>query len=239
MRLRLLAYLVLPAISAIAQGTPKSIALTDKSTVQGTPKSIALTYKSTVPPEDISKALRKECPSVSITSDVAKSDYTLEVIRTDLKTGQDSFDLTLIDRDGKTFRTASTPSLANAMKDVCHAIFIATGGQRSESSAPPKQGKTAVVVEVVDTQNLTLDARGGGIVGGIVGRTTHTDTSTIHVIVNGEHALLDCYERRKGCTTIGPGRYYGELEGESVWVNYEMPLTHKAVRNHYRIAGSW
>jgi hypothetical protein len=218
---------------------------------QETPKSIALTEKSNVPPKDISKALQKECPNVSITTDVTKSDYTLEVIKkTDPKVGQDSFNLTLVDRDGKAFRPASTPSLGNAAKDVCHAIFIAAGGQRGpELPAPSKQGKkTAVMVEVVDTQNLTqsVDARGdmsGGIVGGIVagtaGRRTHTDTSTIHVIVSGEHVLLDCYERRKGCTTMGPGKYYGELDGDSIWVNYQMPLTHKTVRNHYVIAGSW
>jgi hypothetical protein len=183
---------------------------------QETPKSIALTEKSNVPPKDISKALQKECPNVSITTDVTKSDYTLEAIKkTDPKVGQDSFNLTLVDRDGKAFRPASTSSLGNAAKDVCHFIFLAAGGQRGP--APSKQGKkTAVMVEVVDTQNLTqsVDARGdmsGGIVGGIVamttGRQTHTDTSTIHVIVNGEHVLLDCYERRKGCTAMGPSKY--------------------------------
>jgi hypothetical protein len=200
-------------------------------------------------PKDILKALQKECPNVSITVDVAKSDYTLEAIKKAApKAGQDSFDLTLLDRDGKAFRTGSTPSLGYAAKDVCHAIFVAAGGQRPEPPAPSKQGKTAVIVEVVDTQNLTqsVDARGdlsGGIVGGIVagttGRRTHTDTSTIHVIVNGEHALLDCYEHRKGCTTMGPGKYYGELDGESIWVDYQLPLTHKTVRNHYVIAGGW
>jgi hypothetical protein len=68
---------------------------------------------------------------------------------------------------------------------------------------------------------------------------TLTDTSTIHVIVNGERALLDCYEHRKGCTTMGPGKYHEELDGESIWVDYQLPLTHKTVRNHYVIAGGW
>lgn len=47
------------------------------------------------------------------------------------------------------------------------------------------------------------------VVNGTTGRRTHTDTSTIYVIVNREHALLDCYERRTGCATLGPGKYYG------------------------------
>jgi hypothetical protein len=202
---------------------------------QDVPKSIALTNKSNVPPGDISKEFQKRCPEVGVTNDLTKSDYTLEAIKTPRKgvLGETSytFDLTVFDRDGNTFHSAwidSMLSLGDAVKLVCHAI------------------KTAVIVEVVDTQTLTesVDVRGTGT--GIVavgraltGRRTHTDTSSIYVIVNGEHATLDCYERRTGCATIGPGKYYGELDGGSLWVNYEMPLTHKALRNHYVIAGSW
>lgn len=189
---------------------------------QDTPKTIALTDKSTVPVKDISKSILKECSTVSITNDVTKSDYTLEAT---------SFSVTLFDRDGKTVRSSNwSDSLGKAVKDICHAI------------------QTAVIVEVVDTQNLTQshDARGdttGGaaatVVNDMTGRRTHTDTSTIYVIVKGEHALLDCYERRTGCATIGPGKYYGELDRDGIWVNYEMPIIHKQVRNHYKIAGSW
>ena len=219
MRLKLFACLVLlSAIPVLAQDTPKSVALTDTSDI---------------PAKDILKALKKECPNVSITNDVTKSDYTLEAVKRKGGGGgifAKSFDLALFDRDGGIFIAASNDNLSDSVKDVCHAI------------------KTSVIVEVVDTQNLTQskDARGdtsGGVVGAVVngttGRRTHTDTSTIYVIVNGEHALLDCYERRTGCTTIGPGKYYGQLKGTSIWVNYEMPLTHKPLRNHYVIAGSW
>ncbi len=191
---------------------------------QSTPKLIALTDNSDVPDKDISKSLRKECPNVSITKDVTKSDYTLEAMVA-------SFNLTLFDRDGKTVRSGTSMDyLDNAVKDICHAI------------------QTAVIVEVVDTQRLTQsqDARGdtsGGIVGTVVnsqtGRRTHTDASTLNVIVKGEHALLDCYERRTGCATIGPGRYYGEQDGDGIWISYQMPITHKQLRNHYKIAGSW
>ena len=204
---------------------------------QNAPKTIALTDNSTVPPQEILKPLQKDCPNVSIVKDATKSDYTLEAItkRTghqgleEMETVETS-ELTLFDRDGKTFRSTATTSLGNSVKDICHAI------------------KTFVLVEVVDTQNLTQsrDARGdtsggvaGTVVNGLTGRRTHTDASTIYVIVNGEHALLDCYERRTGCATIGPGKYYGEHDGESIWVSYQMPITHKQVRNHYKIAGSW
>lgn len=201
------------------------------------PRSIALSKKSDVSPADISKNLRKGCPNVSISDDATTSEYTLEAVKkTDPRDrGIDGnepvvfFDLTLVDRDGRAVRYTSTPSLGGAVKDVCHAI------------------NTGVVVEVVDTRTQTQseDVRGSGgalvpaVIAATTGRRTHTDTDTIYVIVNGEHAVLDCYERRTGCATIGPGKYFGELEGESLWVNYEMPLSHKALRNHYKVAGSW
>ncbi|HEY4842166.1 MAG TPA: hypothetical protein VIH78_09370 [Terriglobales bacterium] len=212
------------AIPVLAQTAPKSIALTDTSDISA---------------KDILKALSKECPNVSITNDASKSDYTLDATKrkSDDKRESDegglwgkTFYLTLLDRDGVTFIAASDQHLGKAAKDVCHAI------------------KTSVSVEVVDTETLTqsVDVRGntsGGLAGAIVnsttGRRTHTDTSKIYVIVNGEHALLDCYERRTGCTTIGPGKYYGQFDGGSIWINYQMPLTHKPLRNHYAIAGSW
>ncbi|MGD0212981.1 MAG: hypothetical protein ABSB87_07100 [Terriglobales bacterium] len=199
---------------------------------QNNPKILALTSESNISVKDILALLPKECPSVSIVNDVAKSDYMLEAIKRKGRGGflNKLFDLTLFDREGGIFIASSNDNLRDSVKDVCHAI------------------KTSVLVEVVDTQTLTQsrDARGdtsGGAVAAAVnattGRRTHTDTSTISVIVNGEHALLDCYERRTGCTTIAPGKYYGQLDGGSIWVNYEMPLTHKPVRNHYKIAGSW
>jgi|HubBroStandDraft_6_1064221.scaffolds.fasta_scaffold00625_17 hypothetical protein len=137
-----------------------------------------------------------------------------------------------------------------APKDVAEVLrkVWATDGDNSVKKDVCPTTKTSVLVEVVDAQNLTQsqDTRGdtsGGAVGTVVnsltGRRTHTDASTIYVIVNGEHALLDCYERRTGCATIGPGKYTGELDGDSIWVNYEMPITHKPLRNHYKIAGSW
>jgi hypothetical protein len=210
--------ILLSAVQAIAQDAPKSIALSKTSSVSHA---------------EISTLLQKGCPHVSITDDPTKGDYTLEATaKHDLKAApheQDSFDLTLFDRDGKLLRSTSNSGLGGAVKDMCNAI------------------KTGVIVEIVDSRTLTqsVDVRGSGgalvpaVVNATTGRRTHTDTDTIYVIVNGEHALLDCYERRKGCTTIAPGKYYGELEGGSLWVNYEMPLTHKPLRNHYKVAGSW
>jgi hypothetical protein len=92
---------------------------------QDTPKRIALTEKSDVPTADILKGLQKECPNVSITNDVTKSDYTLEAIKkTRLADGTeyDHFALTLFDRDGKAVYSTSTRRVGNAVKDVCTFI---------------------------------------------------------------------------------------------------------------------
>ena len=210
---------LLSAISVAAQDAPRSIALTDKSDV---------------PADSISKSLRKECPNVSMVKDAAKSDYTLEaVLLVEFPPGygsmrQDTYNLSLFDREGKIVRSTSTSSLGGSVKDLCHAI------------------KAFVMVEVVDTQNLTHsgDTRvaitsGATIVSRPLGRETHTDSASLNVIINGEHALLDCYERATGCSTIAPGKYYGERKDDGIWVSYQMPITHKPVRNHYKIAGSW
>ena len=93
---------------------------------QDTPKRIALTDKSDVPTADILKGLQKECPNVSITNDVTKSDYTLEAMKKtnfDKGTEYDRFDLTLFDRDGNAVYSTSTRRVGNAVKDVCHAIY--------------------------------------------------------------------------------------------------------------------
>jgi hypothetical protein len=109
--LKSLTFLVLlSAIPGLARDTPRRIALTDKSDV---------------PTADILKGLQKECPNVSITNDVTKSDHTLEAIaKTRLYQGTTivRFDLTLFDRDGNAVYSTSTRRIDNAVKDVCHAI---------------------------------------------------------------------------------------------------------------------
>lgn len=64
---------------------------------------------------------------------------------------ESSFDLTALDGDGNTFHSAiDRTSFGNGVKELCHAL------------------KTSVMIEVVDTQNLTQstdvrgDASGGG-----------------------------------------------------------------------------
>jgi hypothetical protein len=207
---------------------------------QNAPKLIYLSEQSSIDAKDIAKHLQKECPNTTFTTDKKKNDYILEAGTSVLppqdntSEKQTSNDLVLFDRDHLLIRASSTTNLGNAVKDICHAI------------------KNAILIEVVDSQIMTesLDARGvsggtgvAGAVGTIVnettGRRTHTDNSLLYVTANGEHAILDCYERRKGCTPIGNGKYYAEFDGESIWVDFRMPLIHVYVRNHYVVSGGW
>jgi hypothetical protein len=201
---------------AFAQDTAKSIALTDKSNVR------------------VLQALqkKKECRNIDVINDRNKSDFTLEAIthkRSDAAWGTD-WDVTLFDHEGTMIRSVTMPSLDDAVKTLCRAL------------------DTVVVVEVVDPENLmqSVDLRGAGtalpgFINTVTGRRTHTDATSMAVIVKGEHALLDCFEHRKGCVPIGPGKYYGEFDPDkrSIWVNHDIPLTHDHVRDHYVIAGSW
>ncbi|HTW57018.1 MAG TPA: hypothetical protein VMD99_02685 [Terriglobales bacterium] len=175
------------------------------------------------------KSLRKGCPDVTITQDTTKSDYIVDAIKKPDSNSGVEYRLVLSDHSHKIVGS-SEASLTASVRDICHAIV------------------GALIVEVVDSQNLTQsqDTRGntsggaaGAVVNGLTGRRTHTDNSMVYVIINGEHALLDCYERRKGCTPVGPGKYTGQRDGNSIWISYEMPVTHEPVRNHYKIAGGW
>ncbi len=118
------------------------------------------------------------------------------------------------------------------------------------SSMVLAKNKETVEIEVVSVDNSTIhtDLNGtGGSAGanlGIAlagGKHTNTDASTMLAIINGEHAKLDCFEHHKGCKTVAPGKCVGELDSKTggIWLTFEMPLTHKNVRNHYIVAGGW
>ncbi|HUA15414.1 MAG TPA: hypothetical protein VMG31_08955 [Verrucomicrobiae bacterium] len=197
--------------------------------------AISVTAGSNISSEDLQKVLSKVCPNANIISEESQSDYSLEAIKKTTRPHLSiehitEFDLTLFDHDGNTFTSVADSSLRHGFKELCRDVG------------------NLVPIEVVDTRTLTFssDTRGdtsGGIVGTVVnsetGRRTHTDESSIYVIVRGEHALLDCYERHTGCSTMGPRKYYGRVKGDGIWVSYRMPITHQPVQNHYKLAGSW
>jgi hypothetical protein len=202
---------------------------------QSTVKSVFLSNKSDVKAEEISKLLPKACPNVRIVADATKADYTLDATNQTTRPGLGierirTFDLTLHDPAGITVRGASESSLKSALKELCDGLL------------------KVVLIDIVDAKTLTLstDVRGdttnglgGALASSLTGRRTHTDATSIYIVLNGEHALLDCYEHRTGCATIAPGKYYGQVRGDGIWIDYEMPITHEPMRNHYKLAGSW
>jgi hypothetical protein len=89
----------------------------------GTPqksKQITLTDKSDIPTSDILRGFQKYCPNVTITNDLAKSDYTIEAVKKDRLYHHCGF--TLFDHDGKAIYSTETAQVSNAVKNVCQAI---------------------------------------------------------------------------------------------------------------------
>ena len=68
---------------------------------------------------------------------------------------------------------------------------------------------------------------------------TYTSAYRMKVIINGENALLECWNRPQNCTYLGSQVYDGELSGKDIWISSQVPVTHKQVRDHWRIIGSW
>lgn len=74
----------------------------------------------------------------------------------------------------------------------------------------------------------------------LVGSRTRDVVFGVNAIVNGEHAKLTCMENHHGCTAVGPGTYDAEFDGKNtLWIISSQPLTHKVIRDHYKLAGSW
>lgn len=211
---------------------------------------------SAVPAADVLKILQrtKECnPEQPLTVEVLK-----DPIWTDWKGSKGAFTVSFFDANGVAIPVQSknsgalyTPSGVAAGAPIADQVMVTSTSENLSHAIKQacKFVKTLIVVQVMDATNLTLtkDARGTGqnlgevVANDLTGRVTHTDATTMYVIANGERALLDCFEHRKGCTPLGPGTYYGNLDVDkrSIWVNHTLPLTHQRLRDHYVIAGAW
>jgi len=72
-----------------------------------------------------------------------------------------------------------------------------------------KKKLITVKVEVVEPTTTFQELAGNR--GSILGRRTGIDSVSLKVIINGDHALLRCYENHQGCNTLGPGTYDAEV----------------------------
>jgi hypothetical protein len=120
--------------------------------------------------------------------------------------------------------------------------------------ASAKKKLVTVKVEVVD-QTTIFDEKYGNR-GSVLGRRTGIESVSVRVIINGDHALLRCYENHQGCNTLGPGTYDAEVSvpkctecsgrdtsgkgsDPDVWIYYIQPLDHRRFREHWRVSGTW
>ena len=209
---------------------------------------------SAVPAADVLKILQrtKECnPGKPVTVEVLK-------LHSEGPMGGREFSVSFYDANGVAIPVQSkntgalySPSGVAAGAPIADQVMVTSTNEYLSHAIKQacKFVKTLIVVQVMDATNLTLstDARGTGqnlgaqVANDLTGRVTHTDATTMYVIVNGERALVDCFEHRKGCTPLAPGTYYGNLDVDkrSIWINHTLPLTHQRLRDHYVIAGAW
>lgn len=113
----------------------------------------------------------------------------------------------------------------------------------------------SVKVEVVSDEGMQGTFQGEGAIGAAIGRRVLTDAWTMKVIVNGDHAILKCYENHHPCHFLGVGTYDGELETHrkkeweyggggkpkdpDLWIHYIRPIDHVDIREHRTVSGSW
>lgn len=117
-----------------------------------------------------------------------------------------------------------------------------------------------VKVDVVDQPEGSRGSVQGGtngslvaaVAGAAIGRRVVTDAWTMKVIVNGEHAILKCYENHHACHFLGLGTYDAELKTNKgweyggpddsdpdLWIHYIRPIDHVDIREHWKVDGSW
>jgi hypothetical protein len=116
-------------------------------------------------------------------------------------------------------------------------ILIAVMGLSSLAMAATKQSMKIQIV--AQTEDRAVKYRNGGVVGAFEGTKTADVVFMVNAIVNGDHARLKCFENHHGCTALGPGDYDAEIEKDNVWVITTMPVTHKVIRDHWKVSGSW
>jgi hypothetical protein len=104
----------------------------------------------------------------------------------------------------------------------------------------PAASKTPMKIKIVEqTEDRAFKYRNGGLVGAFQGTRTTDLVFMVNAIVNGDHARLKCYENHRGCTALGPGDYDAEVEKDNVWIITTTPVTHKIIRDHWKVSGSW
>jgi hypothetical protein len=136
-------------------------------------------------------------------------------------------------------------------KSVTMLLLVSLGSLSTVAWA--KKHLMPVKVQVVaESEGLQGKFQQGGVTGVIGGVRTFATATLTTAIINGDHALLKCYENRSGCNILGAAEYDAEMrvkeackhcsESESapdIWIFYVRPVDHKTFREHWRVVGSW
>jgi hypothetical protein len=116
-------------------------------------------------------------------------------------------------------------------------LVIAVMSLSSLALASTKQSMKIQVV--APTEDRAVKYRKAGLVGAFEGTKTSDVVFMVNAIINGDHARLKCFENHRGCTALGPGDYDAEIEKDNVWIVTTVPVTHKVIRDHWKVSGSW
>jgi len=123
------------------------------------------------------------------------------------------------------------------MRKLFVALFIVV--VVSNAAFAVKKQKQIIKVEVVATNTQDIKYINPGIIGAFQGVKTKNLVYSMNTIIEGEHTKLMCKEGHKGCTSMTPGVYDAEFDGKSLWITFELPLTHKSIREHWELSGGW
>jgi hypothetical protein len=106
-------------------------------------------------------------------------------------------------------------------------------------SASASKKQTTKIQIMAQTEDRAIKYQNGGLIGAIQGARTADVVFMVNAVVNQDHARLKCYENHRGCTALGPGEYDAEIDKDNVWIITTMPVTHKEIRDHWKVSGSW
>jgi hypothetical protein len=121
------------------------------------------------------------------------------------------------------------------------AVFAASLFLIPIESAFAVKPKDVKIEIVAPSEDRAVKYRAGGLAGAIAGSRTTDVVFMVNALISGDHARLKCYENHRGCTALGPGMYDAEIDEKhgDVWISIVVPVSHKIVRDHWRVAGTW
>ncbi len=122
------------------------------------------------------------------------------------------------------------------MKNI---LWVLIGVLMLSSVAEASKKQTATVHIATQTEDRAFKFSGSGLIGAIQGSKTEDLVFMVNAVINGDHARLKCYENHRGCTALGPGDYEAQIDKDNVWIITTMPVSHKEVRDHWKVSGSW